>query len=62
MRMVQEIRESVVAMAGTVEDLKAKIEVLQNNEADVFDPNGDLLPKQISGAEDTAQEGDGVEE
>lgn len=50
LRIIQEMQESFKAMSGTVEELREKIGVIQNNEALVFDPNGN-----------SAQEGDGAE-
>ena len=58
MRMMQDMKEAVSVMAGTVEELKAKIEALQNNEAEIFCPNEEKTEKP----KDKAQEGDGDKE
>ena len=44
MRMVENIRESLTAMQGTIDELKEKIEAIQNNEATVYDPTKDENP------------------
>jgi len=51
MRMIESMSQAIALMQGSVEEIKSKIESLQNNEALVFNPN-----------EDIAQEGDGAEE
>lgn len=51
MRMVESMQESLKVMQGTVDELKAKIEAIQNNELSVYN---------TAKAEDTAQEGDGA--
>jgi len=68
MRMVQSMRASVEAMAGTIEELKAKVEAIQDSEATVFDPNAGekVIMEDASVASapetntETAQEGDGA--
>lgn len=56
MQMVRSMQSSLDAMAGTIEELKAKVNAIQSNEALVFNPNGVEEPTDIS------QEGDGEEE
>lgn len=43
MRIVQNMQATLNAMQGTIEDLKAKIEAIQNNEAMVFDPTHEKI-------------------
>ena len=38
MRMMQDMQKSLAAMAGTVEELKGKIEAIQGNEATIYHP------------------------
>ena len=38
MRMIGDMQESMKAMHGDIDELKAKIEAIQNSEANVFDP------------------------
>ena len=38
MRMIGDIQETLKEMQGTVDELKSKIEAIQNGEAYVFDP------------------------
>lgn len=38
MRMIGDIQESLKSMQGNIDELKAKIEAIQNSEANVFDP------------------------
>lgn len=59
MRMIEALQEELKAMRGTVTEIMAKIEAIQNNEASVFNPNEENseFPKIP-----TTQEGDGVKE
>ena len=43
MRMIELIRESVRSMQGTIDEMKAKIEAIQNSEANVYDPTKEEL-------------------
>ena len=62
MRMIETMQGALSAMQGTINELKDKIEAIQNSEATVFDPSQEtLLPKSVSVAENTAQSGDGAE-
>lgn len=47
------MKSQIDAMQGTVGELSAKIEAIQNGEAAVFDPNGEgeLFPKEFAVAE-----------
>ena len=54
MRLLQKVEETVHDMSGTIEELKAKISAIQDNEAMVFDPAHHR-------EEETTQEGDGEE-
>ena len=54
MRMVDDIRKSVSTMQGTVDELKAKIEAIQNNEANIFNPS-DIAQSGV-GAENRSPE------
>ena len=74
MRMIQSMQESMNAMAGTIEELKAKVNAIQDSEAMVFDPTAEsmaivedygniaaqntLPTEKVIG--DTAQEGSGA--
>ena len=53
MEALLNMRNQIDAMQGTVEELSAKIEAIQNGEAAVFDPNGEgeLFPKEFAVAE-----------
>ena len=60
MKVLDKIMETLLgmknqmdAMQGTIEELSAKIEAIQNGEAAVFDPNGEgeLFPKEFAVAE-----------
>ena len=44
------MKTQIDAMQGTVAELSAKIEAIQNGEASVFDPNGEaeLFPKEFA--------------
>ena len=46
------MKNQIDVMQGTVTDLSAKIEAIQNGESDVFDPNGEgeLFPKELAKA------------
>jgi len=46
------MKSQMDAMQGTVAELSAKIEAIQNGEASVFDPNGEseLFPKEFAKA------------
>ena len=50
------MKNQIDAMQGTVGELSAKIEAIQNGEAAVFDPNGEgeLFPKEFAVAEPAA--------
>lgn len=57
------MKNQMETMQGTVAELSAKIEAIQNCEAAVFDPNGEgeIFPKEFvkkeNSKKDTAQEG-----
>ena len=64
MKVLDKIMESLLgmkaqidAMQGSVEELSAKIEAIQNGEAAVFDPNGEgeLFPKEFAVSEPAAE-------
>ena len=70
MKVLDKIMETLLGMKmqidtmqGTVAELSAKIEAIQNGEAAVFDPNGEgeFFPKEFvkkeNSKKDTAQEG-----
>ena len=44
------MKSQIETMQGTVTELSAKIEAIQNGEASVFDPNGEgeLFPKELA--------------
>jgi hypothetical protein len=41
--MVETLQNDLKAMTGTVGEMRDRIEAIQNSEADVFDPNGDVV-------------------
>ena len=43
MRMVETLQNTIDVMRGTVDELKERVEAIQNSEADVFDPNADVV-------------------
>ena len=56
------MKSQIETMQGTVAELSAKIEAIENGEAAVFDPNGEgkLFPEEFA-KKDIAQEEDGAE-
>lgn len=58
-QLLLEMQKSLVAMSGTVDELKHKIAAIQDSESMVFDPNEDVdvATQQHT---DQSQEGDGV--
>ena len=70
MRMIEALHESINVMAGTVNELREKIDAIQNSEAYVFDPTKEEkseIPTFPGTSEkptdhDTAQEGGGAVE
>ena len=68
MRMIQSMQESINTMAGTIEELRAKVKAIQDSDAMVFDPNAesmaieeDVVVQPASQPnDDTAQEGSGA--
>lgn len=44
MRMIENMRESMTSMQGTIDEVKAKLEAIQNNEATVYDPTKEENP------------------
>lgn len=59
MRMLQTMQESIRVMSGEIEELRAKIEAIQDNEALVFEPHTE--EKSEKPIKLRAQKGDGVE-
>ena len=43
LRTMQTMQEAISVMSSEIADMKAKIEAIQNSEADVFDPNADIV-------------------
>lgn len=43
MRMVETLQNDLKTMTGTVSEMRERIEAIQNSEADVFDPNADVV-------------------
>lgn len=43
LRTMQAMQESLGAMSGEIQELKAKVDAIQNSEASVFDPNSDVV-------------------
>ena len=57
MRMIGDIQESLKTMQGTVEELKEKVEAIQNGEAEIFNPAEEKSETPIN---PIAQSGDGA--
>ena len=55
MMMIKEMQNSLFAMTGTIEELRIKIDAIQNSEGDVFNPLESIEEEEI------AQVGDGAE-
>jgi len=64
MRMIGDIQESLKTMQGAVEELKEKIDAIQNSEAEIFNPAEEMnIGTSMSQTSETiAQSGDGAEE
>lgn len=64
MRMIEAMQGSLSSLSGTVEELKVKVEAIQNSEANVFDPTkeeDEMLKSPSEGLKSpTAQSGDGA--
>lgn len=60
MRMLQSMQESITNMSGNVEELKMKVNAIQDSEASIFDPTSETLVATQMSPANTAQEGDGV--
>jgi len=43
MRMVETLQNAFKIMQGTVDELRERVEAIQNNEATVFDPSSDVV-------------------
>lgn len=56
MKMLEAMQQTLASMVGTVEELKVKIEAIQNSEADVYDPT----ERKLKSSSETAQSGDGA--
>jgi mannose/fructose-specific phosphotransferase system component IIA len=50
MEMLLGMKDQIETMQGTIGEMSAKIEAMQNGEAAVFNPNGDgeLFPKEFA--------------
>ena len=55
MRMIGDMQEALKSMQGSIDELRLKIEAIQNSEANVFDPTKETLTMT-----DIAQEGGGA--
>lgn len=64
MRMVDALHDEVKTMQGSIDELKAKIDAIQNSEATVFDPQSEDLSEKpretVRSIGNFAQKGDGV--
>lgn len=61
MKVLDQMMGIVLGMQGEIKTISEKIEAIQNNEANIFDPNTEtLMPKPISVSENIAQEGAGA--
>ena len=54
MRMIEDMQKNLMTMQGTIDEMKAKLEAIQGNEAMLFDP-------QKTESHPIAQSGDGAE-
>ena len=66
MRMVEDLFIDVSKMAGTIQEIKTKLEAIQGNEALLFDPTETEISEQSNQSNELdenhlTQEGDGVE-
>jgi mannose/fructose-specific phosphotransferase system component IIA len=50
MEMLLGMKDQIETMQGTIGEMSAKIEAMQNGEAAVFDPNGEgeIFPKEFA--------------
>ena len=57
METLTAMKAQIETMQGSVNELAAKIEAIQNNEGAVFDPNGEgeLFPKEFAVSEPAAE-------
>lgn len=62
MMLIRSMQESIAAMTGTIEELKLKIEAIQDNEAMVFATNEIVATEPQPSVKEIAQDGDGAEE
>lgn len=62
MRMLEKMVGALESMQCQIDDMKTKIEAIQNSEASVYDPTSEynMIPKPILETNDTSQEGSGV--
>lgn len=58
METLMKMQEQIDSMQGTMQEMTAKIEAIQNSEGTVFDPNGsvesELFPKEFAKDMETA--------
>lgn len=62
MKVVETMQQSLATMIGTVEELKAKIEAIQNNEISIFNPSESPVSSDTIATNPITQEGSGVVE
>ena len=60
MMLIKSMQDALDAMAGTIGELNAKIEAIQNNEVEVFATDEIVEAEPQPTENDIAQEGDGV--
>lgn len=61
MRMVESMQQTVVTMQGTIENMSAKIEALQDEKVEIFNPSEEEN-SEIPKNQEMAQSGDGADE
>ena len=59
MKVLDSMMGIIIAMQGTIDEMKVKIEALQNNEADLFNPSEEEKSEITNSS--ISQEGDGEE-
>ena len=58
METITEMREQIEVMKGEVKEMTQKIEAMQNNEADIFDPNQEFIEQPDLFPEIKGEDGD----
>ena len=61
MRMVEDMRNTITTMQGSMDEMKVKIEALQDEKVEIFNPSEEEN-SEIPKNQEIAQSGDGAEE